>query len=126
MCYCEQLYFQAGSAYLFASGKHEVFKCDFTCPMCFHNKKKFGSHSKYNHICHYFSCEYCHKYARKTDKFRNTVLEEYFFVLDYFVIMNKNTVIVKKGNEQPITLPFFIFETEEQLIKKIKMYTLFS
>jgi hypothetical protein len=94
--------------------------------MCLHIKNKFATHSKDEHINHYFVCDYCHKYARKIDRYRNTVLKEYFFAADYCVIMTQDKVIVESANLKPVVLPFFIFESEEQLLKKVKTYILMS
>lgn len=110
----------------FTWGKHKVVKKDFTCPMCLHTKRKFAFHV-YNPWEAYssFECEFCHNYIRQCDGDMK-VHKEFFYVKDYIVVMNKDSVILEKENCEDIELPFFVFSGDLDLIKKIKTYVLFS
>lgn len=113
----------------FSRGKHKVIKASFTCPICNHNKNRFSVHlrNKYNDDGNYrdFECNYCHDYIRQNNYLGN-LDKEFFFALDYCVVMSNNKVTLTRSGYANIELPFFIFESKEQLIRKIQTYTMFS
>lgn len=129
MCKCRILKTYNKSKYLpYIVGKHSLIKGDFTCPMCSHIKKRFSWHTnKYSDTLYqnkYLECDYCHSYIREI--LNGKANREFFFVLDYCVMMTKDQVILEKENCNDITLPFFVFQSSESLIKKIQTYTLLS
>lgn len=127
MCKCRTINLAGESRnFPYVSGKHKSLKTNFTCLMCSHIKRKFTFHTnKYNDVYTYLECDYCHNYIREVNYLKH-VVSEFFFALDYCVIMKKDKVVLEKQGCEDITLPFFVFQDEAHLIKKIKAYTLLS
>lgn len=122
---CRCLYYaRKFKSFPYISAKTEIIKADFICPMCLHIKKRFCSHKKYYGYRH-FGCDYCNNYVREYSP-TGILAREFFFVLDYCVMMHVDQVIIEKESHGIIALPFFIFETKEQLIRKIQSYTTLS
>lgn len=129
MCKCRITKIDNRSKYLpYIVGKHYLIKGDFICPMCLHIKQRFSWHTnKYSdalYLNKYLECDYCHNYIREI--LNGKANREFFFVLDYCVMMTRDQVILEKEDCEDISLPFFIFQSEANLIKKIQTYTLLS
>lgn len=99
-----------------------IIKANFTCLLCEDPRRKFASHESsfsWKNVS-YFECNNCYNYIRIMSKCRQMTEKEYFFVQNYCVIMLNDKIILKQQNVNDIELPFFIFDNQEQLVRKIQ------